>query len=89
METTSVDPAADLSITKDDGQTEAVAGQPVTYTITVGNAGPSDAVAATVSDVFPAELTSCSWTCVGTGGGTCTAGPAAGDISDTVDLPVW
>ena len=41
----------------------------------------------TVADTFPASLT-CSTTCVGAGGGTCTAGPVAGNINDTVNLPV-
>ena len=63
-------------------------GDPVAYTISVTNAGPDDAVGAVVSDVFPPELTNCSWTCVGTGGGICSAGPVAGDLSDMVDLPL-
>jgi uncharacterized repeat protein (TIGR01451 family) len=41
---------------------------------------------ATVADTFPGTLT-CSWTCVGAGGGTCTAGPVAGDINDAANLP--
>ena len=47
----------------------------------------SDVVGATVSDTFPAEL-SCTWTCVASGGASCTAGPVAGDIADSVDIPV-
>ena len=35
-------PEADLSITKTDGQTDAVPGDPISYTIVVSNAGPSD-----------------------------------------------
>jgi uncharacterized repeat protein (TIGR01451 family) len=57
----------------------------VTYTIVASNAGPSTATGATVSDTFPASLT-CTWTCVGAGGGTCTAA-GSGNISDTVNLP--
>ena len=63
---------ADLAITKTDGVTAATAGGSVTYTITASNAGPSNATGATVADTFPASLT-CTWTCVGAGGGTCTA----------------
>ena len=78
---------ADLSITKTDGVTTAVPGGSVTYTITASNAGPSAATGATVADTFPAVLT-CTWTCVGAGGGTCTAA-GAGNINDTtVNLPV-
>ncbi len=76
---------ADLSITKTDGVTTAMAGGSVTYTITASNAGPSNATGATVADTFPASLT-VTWTCVGAGGGTCTAS-GAGNINDTVNLP--
>ncbi|HXT20049.1 MAG TPA: DUF11 domain-containing protein, partial [Thermoanaerobaculia bacterium] len=78
-------PSADLSITKTDGVTTATPGGSVTYTITASNAGPSDAPGSTVTDTFPADLT-CTWTCVGAGGGTCTAS-GSGNISDTVNLP--
>jgi uncharacterized repeat protein (TIGR01451 family) len=77
--------SADLSITKTDGVTTAVAGGSVTYTITASNAGADPVTGATVADDFPATLT-CNWTCVGAGGGTCTAA-GAGDINDSVNLP--
>lgn len=78
--------SADLSITKTDGVASAVPGQSVTYTITASNAGPDAATGSTIADTFPATLT-CSTTCVGAGGGTCTAGPVAGNLNDTADLP--
>ncbi len=77
--------SADLAITKTDGVTSATAGGSVTYTITASNAGPSNATGATVADTFPASLT-CTWTCVGAGGGTCTAS-GSGNINNTVNLP--
>jgi uncharacterized repeat protein (TIGR01451 family) len=77
--------SADLSITKTDGVTTATAGGSVTYTITASNAGPSNATGATVADTFPASLT-CTWTCAGAGGGTCTAS-GSGNINGTVNLP--
>ncbi len=80
-------PRVDLTISKSDGVTIAVPGQSVTYTLMASNAGPSDALAARVDDIF-ADSLSCLWTCVGSGGGVCTPGQAAGDIQDTVDLPV-
>ena len=80
-------PRADLSITKTDGVTTATPGDSVTYEITAANAGPSDVTGATVADTFPASLSSISWSCVGAGGGTCTAGPVNGNINDTVNLP--
>jgi hypothetical protein len=76
---------ADLSITKTDGVTTATPGGSVTYTITASNAGPSGVTGATVADTFPASLT-VSWSCVGAGGGTCTAG-GSGNINDSVNLP--
>ncbi len=75
-----------LAITNDDGVSTVIAGQSVTYTITASNAGPEDAEAAMVTDPFPPEL-SCTWTCAATGGASCTAGPVAGDVADTVDIP--
>ncbi|HZP66895.1 MAG TPA: hypothetical protein VFB32_11350, partial [Rudaea sp.] len=77
--------SADLSITKTDGVTSVTAGGSTTYTITASNAGPSNATGATVADTFPASET-CTWTCVGAGGGTCTAS-GSGNINDTVNLP--
>ncbi|HUD42528.1 MAG TPA: proprotein convertase P-domain-containing protein [Dokdonella sp.] len=76
---------ADLAITKTDGVTTATPGGSVTYTITASNAGPDADPAATVTDTFPAAQT-CTWTCVGAGGGTCTAA-GSGNIADTVVLP--
>src|SRR6185295_3874039 len=75
----------DVAITKTDGVTTVNAGGSVTYTITASNAGPSNATGATVADTFPASLT-CNWTCVGAGGGTCTAS-GSGNINNTVNLP--
>ncbi len=77
---------SDLSITKTDGLTNAIPGQATTYTIVASNAGPSGNGNAYVEDNFPAAFTGATWTCVGAGGGTCTAG-GAGNIADTVGLP--
>jgi uncharacterized repeat protein (TIGR01451 family) len=84
-DTDTLTPQADLAITKTDGVTTATPGGSVTYTITASDAGPSNAPGATVADTFPASLT-CTWTCVGAGGGTCTAS-GSGNINDTVNLP--
>ncbi len=84
-DTDTLAPQADLAITKTDGVTTAVPGGSVTYTITASNSGPSNAPGATVADTFPAILTA-TWTCVGAGGGTCTAS-GSGNLNDTVNLP--
>ncbi len=78
---------ADLSITKTDGQTLALPGAPLTYTITVQNAGPSDVAGAPVGDTFPGPLTGASWSCSATPGGSCGTPGGTGAIATTVDLP--
>ena len=78
--------ASDLAITKTDGVTSVAAGGSLTYTITASNAGPDNATGAIVTDTLPASLTGATWTCVGAGGGTCTAA-GSGNINDTVNLP--
>jgi len=80
--------AADLSITKTDGRATTGAGSPVTYTITVSNAGPSVLTGATVTDNFPASLTGVTWTCVASGGSSCAAASGSGNINQTVNLLV-
>ncbi|MCA9168387.1 MAG: DUF11 domain-containing protein, partial [Planctomycetales bacterium] len=82
-----VTPTFDLSITKDDGRTSVVPGQTTTYTIVVTNSGPSDVSGATVTDNFPAALSSVSYTSTSAGGATGNSATGTGDISDTVDLP--
>lgn len=85
--TTSV---SDLSVSVQDSAITYVAGRSVTYTIVVANAGPDAVTGATVTDLVTAlaPVASALWTCSGAGGGTCTAGPVTGNITDTVDLPV-
>ncbi len=78
--------SVDLAITKSANVTMAVPGQTLTYTIVVSNAGPSDAIGATVTDPLPAALSSATWTCVASGGNCTAAG--SGSISDTVNIPV-
>ena len=53
---TAVNASADLSIAKT-GPATALSGQTVTYTLTISNAGPSDAAGVTVSDPTPPGLT--------------------------------
>ncbi|HEV7668449.1 MAG TPA: IPTL-CTERM sorting domain-containing protein [Thermoanaerobaculia bacterium] len=79
-----LNPVADLSITKTDGTSTFEPGGSTIYTIVTSNNGPSDALG-DVTDIFPASL-GCNWTCVGSGGGICSAA-GAGDITDEVGLP--
>src|SRR5438094_233521 len=52
-ELTAVQTRADLSIVKTDSPEPVSAGNNLTYTLTIDNAGPSDAAAVTVSDTLP------------------------------------
>ncbi|WP_171062919.1 putative Ig domain-containing protein [Larkinella sp. C7] len=80
-------PSADLYITKTDGVSSLAPGTPTTYTITVSNAGPLAVTGATVTDNFPASITSVAWTATFTGGASGT-GSGTGNISQQVNLPV-
>jgi uncharacterized repeat protein (TIGR01451 family) len=52
-----INPDADLSITKTDSPDPVTPGQNLTYTITVTNNGPNNATGVTVSDPLPANVT--------------------------------
>ena len=79
---------ADLRITITDGSITYIVGGTRTYTIVVYNSsGPSNINGATVVDNFPAVLSGITWSCVGSGGATCTAN-GTGNINDSVNLPV-
>ena len=58
-DTNTVSRSADLSVTKTDGVTSVVAGAttPYTFTITVANAGPSDASGVVLTDTWPSGYT--------------------------------
>ena len=78
---------ADLRITKTDGLDTVLAGNPVTYTIVVSNAGPSPVVGAHVTDTFPPELATITWTCTNDTLSTCSVPGGTGPIDTTVSLP--
>jgi uncharacterized repeat protein (TIGR01451 family) len=84
----SIIPATDLSISKTDGQSSAVPGTAITYTLVVANGGPNPAAGATVTDNFPAAISGVSWSCSATPGSNCGSASGAGDINAAVDLAV-
>ncbi|MBI3608409.1 MAG: DUF11 domain-containing protein, partial [Nitrospirae bacterium] len=91
--TTTVNASADLSITKTDAPDPVLAGQNLTYTITVANAGPSAATGVTVTDTLPAGVTFVSatptqGTCSGTTTVTCALGTLNNGASATVTIVV-
>lgn len=63
---------ADLSLSKSDNVDPVVAGESLTYTVGVSNAGPSAAENVVISDFVPAGVSLVSVS--GSGGGTCNAG---------------
>lgn len=78
-------PQSDVGLSNTDGQAAALPGSPLTYTIVVTNAGPSDAVGVLVTDVFPSALESVTWSCTASGGSLCPAS-GGGSIGAVVDL---
>jgi uncharacterized repeat protein (TIGR01451 family) len=74
---------ADLKVTKTADQTTAHLGQPVTYTVTVSNVGPSAAQGITLTDTFTKNAGYVSFT-VTHGVLSCTAKPAKGTVICTL-----
>jgi uncharacterized repeat protein (TIGR01451 family) len=56
-DTDTLAPSADVSVTKTDSPDPIIAGNNLTYTITVTNSGPSDAQSLSLSDSVPANTT--------------------------------
>ncbi len=75
-DTTPVDAAPDLTITKDDGFTVVSPGQIVTYTLTIANVGTQDATGIVVTDTLPANTTFVSASDGGTEAGGVVTWPA-------------
>jgi uncharacterized repeat protein (TIGR01451 family) len=91
---TTVDPAADLSLTKTDAPDPVLSGELVAYTLTAHNGGPQDATGVTVSDTLPAGVSfdsatpsqgSCS---EAAGIVTCAVGTVANQATATVVIKV-
>ncbi len=81
-------PEVDLAVTKTNSQINAIPLQPLSYTVTVTNSGPSDVLGAQVADVFPNELMDVQYTSTATNGASGNTADGQGDINDTVNLPV-
>jgi hypothetical protein len=80
---TLVNPTVGLTIAKTDGQTSAVPGTGITYTITVTNTGGVGLTGVGVTDPFPVTLTGVTWTAVYTGTGSTGPASGSGDINVT------
>ena len=77
---------ADVGVTMTVDPPQYIAGDTLTYTITVSNAGPAVSPSTTVVDVFPAQFLDVTWTCAASGGASCAA-TGSGMIADNVGLP--
>ena len=86
-DTVSLVSSSDLSMTKTDNLSNVVPGTSIEYTITVSNAGPSDALGVGVLDPLPNTLSAATWTCAASAGASCGAVSGSGNLSQTVNLP--
>ncbi|HET6545900.1 MAG TPA: DUF11 domain-containing protein [Rhodanobacteraceae bacterium] len=78
-------PTANLTVTKTADVSEAIPGQPVTYTITVSNIGAAAAIDTVLSDPLPAGLSGFSWSCTSSTG-ECPNPAGSGDIDETIPM---
>ena len=85
---TSTASASGLGVSISDGRDYAQFDRVVTWTVTVGNAGPSRLDAVDVEVALPAEISAAaaSWQCIAIAGASC-GGSGSGDLADSVDLP--
>jgi uncharacterized repeat protein (TIGR01451 family) len=90
---TAIRPAADLSIAKSDWPDPATVGEPLTYTITITNAGPDDATDVTVTDTLPIDVdfgtaTPSQGSCSGTNPVICDLGTLTSGATATITIVV-
>lgn len=76
---------ADISIAKNYSVTVVDAGNPISYSFDVTNAGPNTDPAVGVANTFPAN--SCTYTSVAAGGATGNTAAGAGNLAETLSMP--
>lgn len=79
-ETTALTPSVDLAVTKLDSVDPAIAGQNMTYTMTVTNGGPSTATGVTLTDTLPAGVTATSTVSTTQGTASVTSGVLTANV---------
>jgi uncharacterized repeat protein (TIGR01451 family) len=93
-QSTTVDPVADLTLSKTDSPDPVQVGSNLTYTLTVTNNGPNDATGVTLTDTLPANVTFVSTTPAGptcsqaAGVVTCNLGTIANGANSVVTIVV-
>jgi uncharacterized repeat protein (TIGR01451 family) len=71
--------AADLAITKTDGQASYVPGALIAYTLVVTNAGPSNAAGVNATDAVPTAISGVFATCAANGAASCGTNASSGN----------
>ena len=79
-------PVAEIGVTQTPSTLDPAQGDPLSYILTVHNAGPANVAGAVVTDTWPVGLNAVTWTCAPSAGSSCTAS-GYGDLLDLVDLP--
>ena len=87
--TTITTPSADLSITKTNGVTTLTSGGVTAYTIVVGNAGPSAANNAVITDVVSTGLIPLSVACSAQGGAVCPVSLSTSTFQAGMTIPTF
>jgi len=94
-ETASVtpDPVVKLSVVKSSSASEYTPGETGTFTISVTNAGPSDATGVALLDAAPEGMAIGDWSCTQSVGGgdpvDCPVASGQGDIAQAITIPAF
>ncbi|MCZ4245119.1 gliding motility-associated C-terminal domain-containing protein [Pedobacter punctiformis] len=83
---TNVTRVANVRITKS-GPTNIGAGEAISYTLHIVNAGPSNATGVIISDPIPAQVLNPTWTATVQNGASVSANNGTGSINITGDIP--
>ena len=73
--------SADIAVVLDDGSATYTPGTTVQYSLTVSNAGPSDASSVSVTDTAPAGTSIAAWSCTGA---SCPVANGTGNLNETI-----
>jgi uncharacterized repeat protein (TIGR01451 family) len=83
-----ITPTSTLTLSLTDNQTSAVPGTNVTYTLVVGNTGPTAANGATLTLPISGQLLNPTFTSTASGGATGNTASGSGSLNEVLNLPV-